>query len=76
MQRIFTHPDLPDSVTEVKLIKGISGAWLVFISDRFGVTTNWGMSEDKCYGGSPLAEDLLDLACLHVKHSMRRTNRN
>jgi len=76
MQRIFTHPDLPVSVTEVTLIKGISGAWLVFISDKFGVTTHWSQSADKCYEGGPLTEDLLDLACLHVKHSVNRTNRN
>jgi len=76
MQRIFQHPDLPDSVTEVTLIRGISGAWLVFISDKFGVTTHWSQSSDKCGERGPLTEDLLDLACLHVKHSVIRTNRN
>ena len=76
MQRIFAHPDLPTSITEVKLIKGISGAWLVFISDRFGVTTHWGQHGDRCLDNGPLTEDLLDLASLHVKYSIIRTNRN
>jgi len=78
MQRIFTHPDLPTSIVEVKLIKGIGEKWLIFISDKFGVVTCFTLSAeyDSCPGDIPPDGDLLSLALLHTKYSIESTSRN
>jgi len=76
MQRIFIHPDLPTSITEVRLVKGIDDKWVVFISDRFGISCWYGASAMGGIEGIPKDSDLLDLALLHTKHSIRITLRN